>query len=84
MSVDVYVSRPVVVKAMQVAKPYKAVAEWSGGQIIRLGGPGNPVEAIQVGRVWAYVGDWIVLNSDKTLTVMSDHRFQCTYVKETL
>lgn len=83
MSAQRFVSLPVTVEAMQVAKPYKAVAEWSGGTIFTRGGVGNAVHAIIVGDMWAQLGDWIVLNPDNTLTVMSDGKFQSSYRKAT-
>lgn len=76
-----YVSLPVTVEAMQVTKPYKAVAEWSGGKVQRwCNADGDWVTAVIVGRAWAHQGDWVVANSmDSTFTVMSDDQFRSSY-----
>lgn len=85
----IYRARPVEVTAMRVGKPYKEVAEWSGGGLI-FAANGKTVKGLVmeevVGRKFAYVGDWIVkgqsiLNGKWFLTIriMSDEEFHAIY-----
>ncbi|XKH58332.1 hypothetical protein LG293_17045 (plasmid) [Citricoccus nitrophenolicus] len=73
--------RPEPVEAMQVARPYKAVADWSGATIIR--GTGNSVAWLQLEPddvlARAYPGNWIIKRPDGTLEVLTDYGFQARY-----
>lgn len=80
-----YQKKPVVVEAMRVEKPYKRVAEWCGGYIIKED-VGNAVcgvnprqpKGVYVHAPFAGVGDWIVFELGEYL-VVDDACFDATY-----
>lgn len=73
--------RPERVEAMQVARPFKAVADWVGATIIR--GDGKPGAWLQLEPddvlARAYPGNWIIKRPDGTLEVLTDYGFQARY-----
>lgn len=84
MTAERYRKKPVVVEAMRLARPYRAVQKWCDGVLVKSGmARDNSIVGMYIdtleGRMYAEAGDWIIKGVKGEFYPCKPDIFEATY-----